>query len=122
MRVPKDQVSSLFLLIVSGIILVSSVKASLGSLGDTGLGMIPFLAASLMGMFSVLGLVLASRKNSGRPERLAFAFREINWKNLWHDGDVPVGVFLFALRGLGFDLTVFGFILFWPRPLSPGDG
>ena len=118
MRVHKDQVSSLFLLIVSGIIMVSSVKASLGSLEEPGSGMIPFLAASLMGIFSVSGLVLASLKNSREPEKLAFAFREINWKNLCMTL-MSLLAFPFALRVLGFDLTVFGFMLFLAKAIEP---
>jgi len=118
MRINKDQISYLFLSIVSGIILVSSIEASLGSLEEPGSGMIPFLAASLMGIFSVSGLVLASPKNSSRPERPAFAFREINWKNL---GMVLAALlaFPFAVRLLGFDLTVFAFMLFLAKATEP---
>lgn len=118
MRVTKDQISSLFLLIVSVIILASSIKASLGSLGEPGSGMIPFLAASLMGMFSLSGLVLASMKNSGRLERPAFAFRELNWKNLGMTVAALLA-FPFVLRLLGFDLTVFGFILLLAKATEP---
>jgi Tripartite tricarboxylate transporter TctB family len=116
MRVHKDQVSSLFLLIVSGIILASSIKASVGSLEEPGSGMIPFLAASLMGIFSLSGLVLATMSNSREQERTAF--REINWKNL---GATLTSLlaFPFVLRLLGFDLTVFGFILFLAKATEP---
>ena len=120
MRVHKDQVSSLFLLIVSGIIMVSSVKASLGSLEEPGSGMIPFLAASLMGIFSVSGLVLASLKNSREPERLALAFREINWKDLCMTL-MSLLAFSFALGGSALTSRCSD-LYFWPRPLSPGDG
>jgi len=118
MRVQKDQIGSLFFLIVSVVILVSSVEASLGSLKEPGSGMIPFLAASLMGIFSVTGLVLATLKNPGRPERPAFAFRETNWKNL---GMTLAALFAFpfVLGLLGFDLTVLGFTLFLARAIEP---
>jgi hypothetical protein len=118
MKVQKDQISSLFFFIVSVVILVSSVEASLGSLEEPGSGMIPFLAASLMGIFSAWGLVLASLKNPSSQERPAFAFRGINWKNL---GTTLMALlaFPYVLRGLGFDLTVFAFILLLTKATEP---
>jgi hypothetical protein len=71
-----------------------------------------------VGIFSLSGLVLASLKNSSRLERPAFALREINWKNLGMTVAALLA-FPFVLRLLGFDLTVFGFVLFLAKATEP---
>jgi hypothetical protein len=118
MRLKKDQISSLFLLIVAGIILVSSVKASIGSFGEPGSGFVPFLAAFLMGIFSLSSLVLSTLKKTEEKEGPIFAFHEMNWRNLI----MTLGAlfaFPFLLRFLGFNLVVFGFMLFLAKAIEP---
>jgi len=58
-------------------------------------------------------------RNSGEQERTVLPFREINWKNLGMTL-TSLLAFPFVLRLLGFDLTVFGFILFLAKGTYPG--
>jgi putative tricarboxylic transport membrane protein len=118
MRLTKDQISSIFLLIASGAILVSSLQASLGTFGEPGSGLVPFLAALLMAIFSLSNLVIATLKKTGEKEEPIFDFGRLNWRNLL----VTLGAlfaFPFLLRVLGFSLTVFGFMLFLAKAVEP---
>jgi len=118
MKLKKDQISSIFLSIVAGVVLISSVQASLGSFREPGSGLVPFLAASLMWVFSLSTLVLSSLKRTEGKEKPVFLIREMNWKNL----AMTLGAlfaFPFLLRLLGFNLTVFGFALFLAKAIEP---
>jgi hypothetical protein len=118
MKLKKDQISSIFLLIIAGIILVSSIRVSLGSFGEPGSGLVPFLAASLLGIFSLLNLVLSGLSKGRVKEKPIFLFHEINWKNLI----MTLGALLafpLLLNPLGFNLTVFGFMLFLAKAIEP---
>jgi hypothetical protein len=110
-KLKKDQISSIFLLLVAGIILTSSIKASLGSFREPGSGFVPFLAAFVLAIFSLLNLAISSLKKEIGRERPIFILSEMNWRNLV----MTLGA-LFAfpllLKVLGFNLTVFGFMLF----------
>ena len=118
MKLKKDQISSIFLLVLAGVILISSAEASLGTFGEPGSGLVPFLAALLLGIFSLSNLIISSLRESGEKEKPIFAFSEINWKNLI----LTLGA-LFAfpllLNVLGFNLTVFGFMLFLAKAIEP---
>jgi hypothetical protein len=117
-KLKKDQISSIFLLLVAGIILTSSIKASLGSFREPGSGLVPFLAAFLMGICSLLSLILSTLKKTGEKEGPIFAFHEMNWRNLV----LTLGALLafpFLLRFLGFNLVVFGFMLFLAKAIEP---
>jgi hypothetical protein len=117
-KLKKDQISSIFLLLVAGIILTSSVKASLGSLGEPGSGFVPFLAAFVLAICSLLNLVFSSLKKTKEKEKPLFLFHEMNWKNLV----MTLGAlfaFPFLLKLLGFNLTVFGFMLFLAKAIEP---
>ncbi len=118
MKLKKDQIGSIFLLLVAGVILTSSVKASLGSFREPGSGLVPFLAALLLGIFSLSNLVLLSLKDTGAKETPIFRLQEMNWRNL----TMTLGA-LFAfpllLKLLGFNLTVFGFMLFLAKAIEP---
>jgi len=118
MKLKKDQISSLFLLIVAGIILISSVEASVGSLGEPGSGFVPFLAALLMGIFSLSSLVLSILMPAVEKESPILSVREMNWRNLL----MTLGAlfaFPFLIRVLGFSLAVFGFMLFLAKAIEP---
>lgn len=118
MKLKKDQISSIFLLLIAGVILISSVKASLGSFGNPGSGLVPFLAAVLLGIFSLLNLIISGRSKGEVKEKPIFLSHEINLKNL-----IKTLGALFAfpslLNLLGFNLTVFGFILFLAKAIEP---
>ena len=117
MRFKKDQKSSLFFLFFAGAMFVSSLKASLGTLSSPGSGLLSFLAASLLGFFSIVNFALPSfRKgfNEGKP---AFSSSEINWKNLVSTL-IALFAFPFALKPLGFGLTMLGFMLFMTKVIG----
>jgi hypothetical protein len=117
-RFKKDQISSILLLFVAGVLLIASVNASVGSFGEPGSGLVPFLAAFLLGIFSLLNLVLSSLKKAKEKEKPLFPSHEMNWKNLI----MTLGA-LFAfpllLKLLGFNLTVFGFMFFLAKAIEP---
>jgi len=118
MKLKKDQISSIFLLFVSGVLIISSIKASLGSFREPGSGLVPFLAAFLFGIFSLLNLILSGRNKGGVKEEPIFLFHEMNWKNLI----MTLGALLafpLLLNLLGFNLTVFGFMLFLAKAIEP---
>jgi len=118
MKLKKDQISSIFLLFVSGVLIISSIKASLGSFREPGSGLVPFLAAFLFGIFSLLNLILSGRNKGGVKEEPIFLFHEMNWKNLI----LTLGALLafpLLLNLLGFNLTVFGFMLFLAKAIEP---
>jgi len=114
----KEWISSIFLLILALVILISSIQASLGTFRNPESGLIPFLAALLLGIFSLLNLIISALKKGPVEEKSIFSSREINWKNLL----VTLGA-LFAfpllLNFLGFNLTVFGFILLLAKTIKP---
>jgi len=118
MRLKKDQISSLFLLLVAAVLLVSSFKVGLGSFRNPGSGMVPFLSAFLLGVFSLSLFIISSLRKAGEKEKPIFAFSEINWKNLVKTLSALLA-FPFALKILGFNLTVFGFMLFLAKGMEP---
>ena len=118
MKLKKDQISSVFLLLVVGVILISSIQASLGSFGEPGSGFVPFIAAFLLGIFSLSNLIISGLKKAEEKEKPIFPFHEMNWKNLI----MTLGALLafpLLLNLLGFNLTVFGFMLFLVKAIEP---
>jgi len=113
MHLKKDQKSSLFFLVFAGAMLASSLKASVGSFSSPGSGLLPFLAASLLGFFSLVNLILSSLRRDEK-ERPAFSSAEINWKNLILTL-IAIFAFPFVLKPLGFGVTMFGFMLFMSK-------
>lgn len=111
MKLKKDQKSSFFFLFIAIAIIIASVKEPLGSFSEPGAGLIPFLAAFLLGIFSFSNLIIASLSKGEEVVKPIFVFSEMNWKNI-----VKTTGALFAfpllLGTLGLNLTVFGFMLF----------
>lgn len=106
----KELISSIFFLIVALVILIASIKASLGSFRNPESGLVPFLAALLLGIFSLLNLMISALKKGPAEREPIFLTPEINWKNLF----LTLGAlfaFPFLLNILGFNLTVFVFML-----------
>jgi hypothetical protein len=118
MKPKKDQVSGIFWLIIAVMVLISSAKASLGSFSSPGPGLISFIAASLLGFFSILNIVVTVCKKSYFESDKVPNIARMNWKNIAR----AVGA-LFAfpvlLSFLGFNLTVFGVILFLVKAIEP---
>lgn len=114
----KELTSSIFLLIVALVILISSIKASLGSFRNPESGLVPFLSALLLVLLSLINIIISALKKYGIEERSIALFREVNWKNLL----ITLGA-LFAfpllLNILGFNLTVFGFMLILLKTIEP---
>ncbi len=117
-KLRKNQISSIFLLLVAGIILTSSIEASVGSFREPGSGFVPFLAGSVLAIFSLLNLVLSSLKKTKDKEKPLFPSHAMNWRNLI----MTLGAlfaFPFLLKFLGFNLTVFGVMLFLAKAIEP---
>jgi hypothetical protein len=117
-RLKKDHISSLFLLLVVAVLLISSAKVGLGTFRNPGSGLVPFLSALLLGVFSLSLFMMSSLRKAGEKEKPIFAFSEVNWKNLVKTLSALVA-FPFALKILGFNLTVFGFMLFLAKAMEP---
>ena len=118
MRLKKDQISSFYLLLVSGVVLIATVKVGLGSFRNPGSGLVPFLAAFLLGVFALSLLIISSLRKAGEKEKPIFAFSEMNWRNLIKIL-LALLAFPFLLKILGFNLTVFGFMLFLAKAIEP---
>ena len=113
MGLRKDQKSSLFFLVFAGVMMVSSLKASLGTFSNAGSGLLSFLAASLLGVLSLVNFVLSGRRKDEK-EMPAFSFADINWKNLFATL-IALFAFPFVLKPFGFGVTMFGFMLFMSK-------
>jgi hypothetical protein len=118
MKFKKDQISSLFQLIIAGIIHLSSIDASIGSFGEPGLGLVPFVAVFPAGILSLSSLVFSILKNTGAREKTVFQLQEMNWRNLI----TMLGAlfaFSFLLKLVGYNLTVFRFMIFLAKTIEP---
>ncbi len=118
MKLKKDQKSSVLFLFFAGAIMIASMVASLGSFSNPGSGLLPFLAALILGIFSFINLLVASYPADHENEKPIFPPSEINWKNLLVTLTALVA-FPFSLKILGFNVTVFGFILFLSKVIGP---
>ncbi len=118
MRLNKDQKSSIVFLFFVGAVLIASIKVSLGSFSNPGSGLLPFLAASLLGICSLTQLLVASHRAGKENEKPIFPLSQINWKNLILTLGA-LAAFPFSLKILGFNVTVFGFILFLSKIIEP---
>jgi hypothetical protein len=118
MKLARDQKSSIVFLFISGTVMIASLEVSLGSFSSPGSGLLPFLAALLLGIFSFINILTVGRRAGIQNEKPVFPPSEINWRNL----SVTLGclvAFPFSLPFLGFTLTVFGFILFLSKIIEP---
>lgn len=113
-----DQKSSIVFLFFVGAVIISSLKASLGSFSNPGGGLMPFLAASLLGICSLIHLLVPSHRAGKDNEKPIFSPSQIKWKNLILTLGALVA-FPFLLKILGFSLTVFGFTLFTSKIIEP---
>ncbi len=118
MKFKKDHKSSIFWLLVAGVLLISSAEASLGSFHNPGPGLIPFLAALLLGIVSLVNFIVSSIGKRMDKEKPIFPPSEINWKKLIKTFGALVA-FPLLLNFLGFNLTVFGFMLFLAKAVEP---
>ncbi len=114
MRLKKDQQSAVFFLFFAGAMLISSFDASLGHFSSPGSGLLPFIAASLLGFFALISLIRPGLRKAPDDEKSVFSFSEMNWKNLLSTL-IALFTFPFALRHLGFAATRFGFMLFMSK-------
>lgn len=109
--------SSLFFVLVAAVVLVSSVKAGLGSFKNPGSGLFPFLSAVLVTVLSLPILIISTLGRAGEEEPI-FARSEMNWGNIIR---TVAALFAFPLvyKVLGFNVTVFGFMLFLAKAIEP---
>lgn len=118
MTLKKDQISSIFWLFVAGVIIISSVKVSLGSFSNPGGGLISFLAASLLAIASIVNLIVTSLRKDEEGKKPIFVWSETNWRNLIKTLGA-LFAFPLLLNLLGFNLTVFGVMLFLAKAIVP---
>ena len=109
MGLKKDQKSSFFFLLFAVAMIVSSLEASLGTFSSPGSGLLTFLAASLLGFFAIVNLLLSMFDKGPHEEKPAFSFAEMSWKNLVLTL-IALFAFPFVLKPLGFGLTMLGFM------------
>jgi putative tricarboxylic transport membrane protein len=118
MKLTKDQISSIFWLLFSVVMLVSSNMIPLGTFRNPGGGFVPFLAAFVLAIISLINLIITSLEKSGRNEKPIFLHAEINWRNIFKALGALLA-FPLLLETLGFNLTVFGFMLFLSKAIEP---
>jgi hypothetical protein len=118
MKLTRDHKSSIVFLFFSGIIMFASLEVSLGSFSSPGSGLLPFLAALLLGIFSSINIIAVSRQGGNQNEKPIFPPSGMNWRNLMTAFGGLVA-FPFSLKVLGFNITVFGFILFLSKTIEP---
>jgi hypothetical protein len=94
--------SSIFLVCLSVVICLASIKLGIGELRNPGMGFMPFLASSLFFFLSLVVLIMdfAGRYESGNKETL------LTRKKL----QKPI-ILVIGLSGYIFLLNIFGFIL-----------
>ena len=61
-----DKMSSIFLILVSIITCLGSIRIGLGTFGAPGSGFVPFIAGVFLGIMSLLILIKASRENKSK--------------------------------------------------------
>lgn len=118
MTLKGDQISSIFWLFVAVVIIISSIKVSLGSPSNPGAGLVSFLAASVLAIFSIVNLIVEGSRKHKEGEKPIFVWSEINWRNLIKTLGALIA-FPLLLNLLGFDLTVFGVMLFLAKAIIP---
>jgi hypothetical protein len=114
MTLNRTQKSSLFFLLFAGVIVAASVNASVGSFASPGPGLLPCLAASLLGCFSLISLIRPIFTKGQTAEKTIFSSEGVNWKSLVSTLGA-LFAFPFVLRYLGFGPTMFGFMLFMAK-------
>lgn len=117
MKLKRNQKSSLVFLIFAGVILAFSLEASLGTFSEPGSGLLPFLAALLLALVAGWQFFV-SRRRAAAKEKPIFSPGETSLKNLGATLGALVA-FPFSLSFLGFNLTVFGFLLFLTKIIEP---
>ena len=100
----SDRITSLFLIALSGFVLIGSYKLGIGTLQNLGTGFMPFLASVLLfilSLFILLGIGRKSGEMNGKPPA--------GWKNLLRPGSLIIAllVYMLLLNHLGYILTAF---------------
>lgn len=113
----KDQKSSLFFFFFAVLMLVSSVKATLGTFSSPGSGLVSFLAALLLAFFSLVNLILPVIRKDENMQKPAFSTSEINWRNLLFTL-IALFAFPLVLKPLGFGVTMLAFMLFMSKVVA----
>ena len=117
----KDQIGSLFWLIIAVVIMVSASQSSIGTLSHPESGFLPFFAGFILGVFSLVNLGLSFFSGPGKEEKkVVSAGVEPSWRNMVLALGALIA-FPLLLDPLGFNITVFGFILFLTRLIGRGS-
>jgi len=111
----KDQLSSLFWLVLAIIFCVASIRLSLGTLHQPGSGFFPFLGGSVLGLLSLVNFLKTLKGETSEAESPKPSIR---WRNIL----VVLAIlfsFPFLLELIGFAPTTFLFFVLLLRVIEP---
>lgn len=114
----QEQYSSLFLMIFSAGICLSSFQIGIGTLHTPGSGFFPFWGAVTLGLFSLANFLVATIKRRRAIQHVTSWGDSISWKNLSLTFSFLV-VYPLFLNTLGFLLSTFLFFSLFLRFIGP---
>jgi hypothetical protein len=107
----KDQISGVFWLVVSFIVIQQSLSMRLGTLRHPGPGLIPFILGITLAVLSLMLVLNASLRGTENANRVQL---NVNWSSLGKLGLI-IGVllaFAFTFQHLGFFFSSFWVLIF----------
>ncbi len=114
----KEQLASLFLMVFSAGICLSSLRIGIGSLHVPGSGFFPFWGGIALGLLSLANCLAATIKRRRSIGKIPSAGKRVRWRNL-----SLAFAFLLAypvlLMTVGFPLATFVFFFLFLRCIEP---
>lgn len=114
----KEQITSLFLMVFSACICLSSYQVDIGSLHVPGSGFFPFWGGIALGLLSLANFLVATLKRRRADPHVASGENGVNWKKLILAFSFLLGYPVF-LHVLGFLLSTFLFFFLFLRFIEP---
>jgi hypothetical protein len=114
----KEQIASLFLMVFSAGICLSSIQIGIGTLHVPSSGFFPFWGGVVLGLLSLANLLVATIKRGRATQVLKSQEDRISWKNLLLAFSF-LFVYPFSLMALGLLLSTFLFFFLFLRFIDP---
>jgi putative tricarboxylic transport membrane protein len=114
----KEQITSLFLMLFSACICLSSYHIGIGGLHVPGSGFFPFWGGMALGLLSLANFLVATLKRKRAMPQATAGENGVNWKNLCLAFSFLL-VYPVFLHVLGFLLSTFLFFFLFLRFIEP---
>lgn len=111
----RDRMTSLGVLIASGLITCGSINIEVGTFRNPGMGLFPLLLGLTMGALGII-LFLQSRKKEVDGTSGAFFTKDVRYAIFVM---ISILIFPIALEILGFPISIFLILLFTLRLMEP---